>query len=104
MRRRPVLLLLCVIGLIAIQPFLYLGIQVLTMRPGIGDVEQAQRKIEPGMSMDEVRSLLGLPHRESPGGPAYAEWDYWATRFGDCVLRIHFGPDARVTDSEWWVD
>jgi outer membrane protein assembly factor BamE (lipoprotein component of BamABCDE complex) len=103
MRRRLVSLVLCVIGLFACAPFLYVGILALTTRPGIGPVEQAQCRIKPGMSKEAVRSLLGQPHREANSGPDNAEWDYWETRFVGSILRIHFGPDGRVTDSEWWV-
>src|SRR5436190_3833836 len=103
MLRRMFRRVLCVVGLVVCAPFLYLGVYALSTRPGIGHVEKAQTKIKPGMSMEEVRSFPGKPHREPPGGPAYAEWDYWSSRFVDCILRIYFGPDGRVTGSEWWV-
>jgi hypothetical protein len=71
---------------------------VLGTRPGVGDVGRAQRKIKDGMSKDEVRLMLGIPHVD--GGN---EWDYWEHRFVGSILRVHFGPDDRVASSEWWV-
>jgi hypothetical protein len=70
-------------------------------RPGIGDVERAKKKIKPGMTKDEVRALLGRPHRRFDG-PEESAWSYWDTVFADSVLRIHFGPDGRVTNTESW--
>lgn len=67
---------------------------------GVGDAEQAQRKIRVGMSKAEVRAALGRPHRGEGN-----EWDYWDSALVvGCVLRVHFGDDDRVTDSEWWVN
>ncbi len=74
-------------------------------RPGIGDVERAQSKIAKGMSKEEVRSLLGRPHRQvTDKTKTFSQWDYWETVFVGSVLRIEFGPDDRVTSSAWWVD
>jgi len=92
-----VLITIWVFFLIICGPYLLMGVQIALTRPGIGDVKQAQRKIKDGMSKDEVRALLGSPHREDSD-----EWDYWSNKFVDCILRIHFGPDGRVTDSECW--
>jgi hypothetical protein len=70
---------------------------VLGIPPGVGDVERANRKIKNGMSKDEVRSMLGIPHVD--GGN---EWRYWEDRLASSILRVQFGPDDRVTSSEWW--
>ena len=68
-------------------------------RPGIGDVERAKSKIEPGMTKDEVRAVLGGPHRQETD-----QWTYWDSSIVlGSVLRIRFGPDDRVTSSDWWV-
>jgi hypothetical protein len=90
--------------LVVCGPILVVGINLtkftLATPPGVGDVEVAQSKITNGMSKDEVRSLLGTPHRDRGG-----EWDYWDSRFFvGSVLRVHFGDDDQVTSSEWWVD
>jgi hypothetical protein len=77
----------------------WLATVVLTTRPGIGDVEVAKNKIKNGMSKNEVRSVLGDPHRDRGD-----EWDYWDTRFAGSILRVHFGDSDQVTSSEWWLD
>jgi outer membrane protein assembly factor BamE (lipoprotein component of BamABCDE complex) len=76
---------------------------LLDLRPSIGDVEQAQTKIKPGMTKDEVRAVLGRPHRQGEYGQYGTEWDYWETMFVGSVLRVYFGPDGRVRGSQWWV-
>lgn len=81
-----------------------LGLLPDSCRRGIGDVELAQTKIKPGMTKDEVHSLLGRPHRKGEYGQYGAEWDYYETIFVGSVLRINFGVDDRVTSTEWWVD
>jgi hypothetical protein len=89
--------------LVVCAPFLavavWLATVFLTIRPGIGDVEVAHSQIKKGMSKDEVRSLLGTPHREE----SY-EWDYWNSRFVGWILRVHFGDGGQVTSSECWGD
>jgi hypothetical protein len=98
-------LILVAIGLLTLVicgPFIAMGLEManvaLTTRPGVGDVALAKSKIKNGMSTDEVRSLLGSPHREETD-----EWDYWEHKFVGSVLRVRFGSDDRVTSSEWWV-
>ena len=87
-------LVLAAIGLLTIATVL------LTTRPGVGDVELAQSKIKNGMTKDQVRSVLGAPHREER-----YEWEYWNSRlFAGSRLRVHFGEDGQVTSSEWWLD
>jgi SmpA / OmlA family len=107
MRHRIGLLILCAGGLLTLvvcAPFFWLafniGIVVLTTRPGIGDVKQAEIKIEVGMTKDEVRSMLGEPHLTGACGGE--EWDYWETVFVSSVLRVYFGPNGRVTSRESW--
>jgi hypothetical protein len=89
--------------LVLCTPFLavaiWLGTVIITIRPGIGDVEVAQSKIKNGMSKGEVRSVLGAPHRDGE-----QEWDYWDTRFAGSILRVHFGEDGQVTSSECWLN
>jgi SmpA / OmlA family len=105
MRHRTKLFLLGAIGLlflvVAGGPYwcmaIDIGIAVLTTRAGVGDVEKARARIEGGMTRDEVRSLLGRPHREDD-----VAWDYWETIFVGSVLRIHFGADGRVKYCESW--
>jgi hypothetical protein len=103
---RKATLIYAAIGLLVLvlnAPFQAVGtwiaIVVLTTRPGIGDVEVAKSKIKNGMSKAEVRSLLGVPHRDRGD-----EWDYWDSRFVGSILRVHFGDDGQVASSESWAD
>lgn len=73
----------------------------ITARPGVGDVDLAKARIHRGMTKGEVRSVLGLPHREGEYGHS-SEWDYWEHAFVGSVLRIEFGPDDRVTSRYTW--
>ena len=72
-------------------------------RPGIGEPEQAKIKIKGGMTKDEVRSLLGRPHSLRDGGDYEYEWTYRCDFFGGTLFRVHFGPNDRVTYTEWWL-
>ena len=107
MLHRKARLILAAIGLLVLVvcvPILEVAFDLATFAlkspPGIGGVELAQSKIKNGMSKDEVRSVLGAPHRDRGG-----EWDYWDSRlFVGSVLRVHFGDDDQVILSEWWLD
>jgi outer membrane protein assembly factor BamE (lipoprotein component of BamABCDE complex) len=85
----------------------FIGATALRLRPddfrlGIGDPKQAGSKVQEGMTMDQVRSLLGSPH----GRGEDHEGIYWTYRcdfFGGTLFRVHFGPDDRVTRRDWWV-
>jgi hypothetical protein len=51
------------------------------------------------MTKDEVRAVLGGPHRQETD-----RWTYWDSSLVlGSVLRNYFGPDDRVTSSSWWV-
>jgi outer membrane protein assembly factor BamE (lipoprotein component of BamABCDE complex) len=80
-----------------------IGLRLDDFRPGIGDPEQAKAKIRGGMTKDEVRSVLGRPHGQWDG-PHGSRWVYRSDAVGSCLLSVEFGPDDRVTSSEWWVN
>ncbi len=80
-----------------------MGLSLDDFRPGIGDVGEAQKRIKPGMTKDEVRAILGRPRHEMEYGRDGSEWRYWETMMVGSVLEIDFGPDDCVTSSEWWV-
>jgi hypothetical protein len=71
---------------------------------GIGDADQAESKINCGMTKEEVRALLGGPHEVigvsiSYGGVRGEEWLYYETWLGGgSLLKVHFGPDDRVDE------
>lgn len=73
-------------------------------RPGIGEPEQAEIKVKKGMTRDEVSSLLGRPHSPREGGDYEDEWLYRCDFFGGTLFRVYFGPDGRVTSTEWWLN
>jgi outer membrane protein assembly factor BamE (lipoprotein component of BamABCDE complex) len=81
-----------------------LDLRPVDFRPGIGDPEQATIKIRNGMTKDEVRSLLGPPHGRGDDRQDTIDWTYRCDFFGSTRFRVHFGPDGRVTSTEWWPD
>src|SRR3954465_4149577 len=81
-----------------------LDLRPVDFRPGIGDPEQAKTKIKNGMTRDEVRSLLGPPHGRGDDRQDAIDWTYRCDFFGGTRFRVHFGPDSRVTSTEWWLD
>ena len=96
---------------VACAVFLCLGYVIVALdlrpvdfRPGIGDPEQAKIKIKNGMTRDEVRSLLGPPHGRDDDSQGAIYWTYRCDFFGGTLFRVHFGPDDRVTSSEWWLN
>ena len=71
---------------------------------GVGDVELAKAKIHDATTKAEVRAILGVPHSTRSGGEE-EEWDYRDNYLAaGSILRVFFGPDERVTHSEWWLD
>jgi hypothetical protein len=56
----------------------------------------ADDRVHEGMTMDEVRTLLGTPHdrNESQDGEW---WYYYTDSFSINFVCIHFGSDGRVT-------
>ena len=74
MLHRKARLILAAIGLLVLVvcvPILEVAFDLATFAlkspPGVGGVELAQSKIKNGMSKDEVRSVLGAPHRDRGG-------------------------------------
>jgi hypothetical protein len=56
----------------------------------------ADNQVREGMTMDEVRSLLGTPHDRSETQDG-EWWYYWYDSFSIAYVCIHFGPEGRVT-------
>jgi outer membrane protein assembly factor BamE (lipoprotein component of BamABCDE complex) len=83
---------------------LALDLRLDDFRPGIGyPPEQHKDKIKEGMTRYEVRSLLGSPHgRDDSESAIY--WTYRCDFFGGALFRVHFGPNDRVTSTEWWLN
>lgn len=62
-------------------------------------VAQAQPKIRPGMSQDEVRAAIGRPPSNwRIGWTGATIWRY-VTTTTDTFFDVEFGPDGRVTSS-----
>jgi hypothetical protein len=71
--------------------------------PGIGyPPEQHMITIKEGMTKDEVRSVLGEPHRIGADGGD--DWTYRCDRAGGTLFRVRFGLDERVTERFWWLE
>jgi hypothetical protein len=73
------------------------------LRPGIGDnAEKLRETVKEGMTKDQVRAVLGRPHRTGDCGGD--EWTYRCDFFGGSNFRVFFGSDGRVTRREWWAN
>jgi outer membrane protein assembly factor BamE (lipoprotein component of BamABCDE complex) len=101
----------CILILAACAVFVWGGFAVMALdllpddlRPGIGDEEDAKLKIQNATTKDEVRSVLGRPHRILDGGGHGDAWYYRNNLFWGSILRVDFRPDGSVKSSECWVN
>lgn len=54
------------------------------------------RMIEEGMSMEEVRRILGSPHERVKGYEGAESWYYWIDSFSAYYFGVQFDSDERV--------
>ena len=94
--KRYGLVLVLVSGIVPLCCWL-LPAQVVRMTSGNYPLgEYPNKKIEQGMTRDEVESILGNPHERMDGGVGEGSWYYWIDSFGIRYFRVHFGPEGLV--------
>jgi len=57
----------------------------------------ASKQIMEGMSGDEVKAILGMPHQRNKNNDGET-WIYWIDSYDGYRFGVNFGPNGRVTD------